>query len=243
MKNIECMNKFWTPFFSIFFFLLIGYQSFAKHVMIYVAEGITVHEDTDQAIAGVEITIVNKKDKQSTRIFSDSSGRFSVILLPNKVYELQARHTRFFANTGTVVETNSRMKVFDVKLRMKEIVLGTGMRIENVTFGVNDAHLTEESHQALDKVYKLLFDNAHIKTEIAIHTDSRGDDDYNLVLSQHRAESIVKYLTDKGIEPNRLLARGYGETKLINRCANGVRCSSVEHQQNRRIELIVTGFF
>jgi len=82
----------------------------------------------------------------------------------------------------------------------------------------------------------LMRDKPGLRIELMSHTDSRGDDDYNMALSQQRAQSVVNYLVNKGIARNRLVAKGYGETRLKNRCSNGVNCTEEEHQQNRRTE-------
>jgi outer membrane protein OmpA-like peptidoglycan-associated protein len=84
--------------------------------------------------------------------------------------------------------------------------------------------------------------NPNIKIEVMSHTDSRGTDDYNMKLSQKRAEAAVKYLIKKGIDKTRMTAQGYGESKLTNQCTDGVACSEAEHQANRRTEFKVTGF-
>ena len=76
-----------------------------------------------------------------------------------------------------------------------------------------------------------------MKIELSSHTDSRAPDDYNMALSQRRAASAVAYLVSKGITKNRMIAKGYGETRLVNKCANGVPCSEAEHQLNRRTEV------
>jgi peptidoglycan-associated lipoprotein len=79
-----------------------------------------------------------------------------------------------------------------------------------------------------------LEENPTLKFELGSHTDARGNDEYNLKLSQKRADAVVEYLIQKGISAERLIAQGYGETQIINRCVNGVDCSEEEHQQNRR---------
>lgn len=71
------------------------------------------------------------------------------------------------------------------------------------------------------------------------HTDSRGNDAYNMSLSQQRANAVVNYLVSKGISRSRLSARGFGETRLVNRCSNGVKCSEADHKRNRRTEFRV----
>jgi outer membrane protein OmpA-like peptidoglycan-associated protein len=72
--------------------------------------------------------------------------------------------------------------------------------------------------------------------ELSSHTDSRSSDAFNLQLSQKRAKAAVDYLISKGINKNRLIAIGYGETKLLNKCSNDVNCSEEEHAINRRTE-------
>jgi outer membrane protein OmpA-like peptidoglycan-associated protein len=106
-----------------------------------------------------------------------------------------------------------------------------------IYYDYNSAKLTPESERTIDDyLLKLMRDKPGLRIEIMSHTDSRGNDDYNMALSQQRAQSVVNYLVDKGISRDRLVAKGYGETRLKNRCANGVDCTEAEHQQNRRTE-------
>ncbi|WP_410479493.1 OmpA family protein [Pedobacter agri] len=81
----------------------------------------------------------------------------------------------------------------------------------------------------LNELVKIMTDNPTIWIELGSHTDSRGKDSYNLTLSQKRAESAVQYIISKGIDKNRITAKGYGETQLVNKCANGINCSDEEH--------------
>ena len=79
----------------------------------------------------------------------------------------------------------------------------------------------------------------HIHVEINSHTDSRASDDFNLDLSQRRAQSVVDYLVSKGIRRERLIPHGLGESELVNKCANGIDCTEEEHAKNRRTEFRV----
>ena len=81
-----------------------------------------------------------------------------------------------------------------------------------------------------------------MEIELMSHTDSRGKDSYNNRLSSRRAKAAMNYLIKRGISSNRLTARGYGETQLVNECSNGSDCSENEHQQNRRTEIKITRF-
>ena len=71
------------------------------------------------------------------------------------------------------------------------------------------------------------------------HTDSRQTKAYNKRLSQRRAQSTMQYLIDHGIDPKRLKARGFGESRLVNHCSDGVKCTEEEHQMNRRTEFMI----
>ena len=85
--------------------------------------------------------------------------------------------------------------------------------VRNVFYEFNKADILPESEPALDKLTNLLKENPSIVIELSSHCDYRGSDAYNERLSQHRAESVVKYLTDHGISPQRVIARGYGESQ------------------------------
>jgi outer membrane protein OmpA-like peptidoglycan-associated protein len=101
----------------------------------------------------------------------------------------------------------------------------------------NSAALTQGSKKVIDdNLLKMMNDKPAIRIQIMSHTDSRGNDDYNMELSQQRAQSVVDYLIGKGISRGRLEARGYGETRLANKCSNGVSCTGTQHQANRRTE-------
>jgi outer membrane protein OmpA-like peptidoglycan-associated protein len=77
--------------------------------------------------------------------------------------------------------------------------------------------------------------NQGISIALSSHTDARGSDSSNQRLSERRAQSVVNYLiNEKGVNPSRLTGKGYGETRLTNRCSNGVTCTEAEHRANRR---------
>lgn len=106
-----------------------------------------------------------------------------------------------------------------------------------ILYEYGSAKLTSESVKIIDdNLLKLMNDKPGLRIEIMSHTDSRGNDGYNLALSQQRAQSVVNHLINKGISRSRLVAKGYGETKLKNNCSNGAECSEEKHQENRRTE-------
>ena len=78
-----------------------------------------------------------------------------------------------------------------------------------------------------------------VRIEVKSHTDSRGPEAYNMKLSEKRGKSVIDYLAGKGIVASRVSANAYGETQLVNKCADGVKCTKAEHAVNRRTEIIV----
>jgi outer membrane protein OmpA-like peptidoglycan-associated protein len=114
---------------------------------------------------------------------------------------------------------------------------------QNIYYAYNSAELTDEATKELDKVSSLLQNNGALIVELGSHTDSRGSAGSNLQLSQARAESAVKYILGSAmIDKSRIKAKGYGESKLANRCEDGMPCSEAEHVRNRRTELKIIGF-
>lgn len=110
---------------------------------------------------------------------------------------------------------------------------------ERVTFKTNDASLQPEAKKILDKVIGVMEAMPGITVELSSHTDSKGSDAANMTLSEQRAKAAVDYIISNGIPANRIVGKGYGETKVLNRCSNGIACSDEEHAQNRRIEFKV----
>ncbi len=108
--------------------------------------------------------------------------------------------------------------------------------LENIFYNYNSARILPDAEPDLSFLLNLLQQYPDMVIELSSHCDARGDDIYNERLSQKRAESAKRWLTRRGISSRRIVAKGYGEYKIINRCRNGVRCSDEEHRQNRRTE-------
>jgi outer membrane protein OmpA-like peptidoglycan-associated protein len=112
--------------------------------------------------------------------------------------------------------------------------------VENILFEFNKAELQEQSKQTLDKVVLAMLSNKKFNIELSAHSDSKGGDAYNLKLSEQRANTSKQYIISKGVDAERIKAKGYGETRLLNNCGNGVICSDDEHSVNRRLEFKLT---
>lgn len=127
---------------------------------------------------------------------------------------------------------------YDTLINMDLIVLDKIIVLENIYYDFDRAFIRDDAAKELDKLIAVMKDNASIKIELSSHTDARAPDDYNMALSQRRADSAVSYMIKKGIAPDRIVAKGYGETKLIIENAQ----TEEEHQVNRRTEFKVIAF-
>jgi outer membrane protein OmpA-like peptidoglycan-associated protein len=111
------------------------------------------------------------------------------------------------------------------------------IRLDLVLYNLDKYSLRPESKVELDKLVKYMMSHSELMVELSSHTDSRASTKYNNTLSENRSKSCVKYIISKGIPKERIIAKGYGESKLVNKCMDKVRCSEAEHQANRRTEL------
>ncbi len=106
----------------------------------------------------------------------------------------------------------------------------------NILWDLNSAVLRPDAKREIDNVLLPLMQKQGVSIELSSHTDSRGSDSFNEALSQRRADAVKAYLVSKGISSNRIVSKGYGESRLRNNCGNGVRCTESQHQTNRRTE-------
>lgn len=141
-----------------------------------------------------------------------------------------------------IMSRNNQIGYFLGALDLDSIKVGQRFELKNIYYDFDKWAIRPEAAKVLDKLAVFLKDNPGITVELGSHTDARGNDPYNLGLSEKRAASAVEYLvTTQGIDEQNITSRGYGETQLINRCDDSVGCSEDEHQMNRRTEIKVTG--
>lgn len=141
----------------------------------------------------------------------------------------------FFVLKGTETDLTVSKEVCLTKLRE-----GDEMVLEDIYYDFDKWDLRPLSVIQLNKAYDYLARNQGVKLQLSSHTDSRATYEYNITLSEKRAKSCVDYLVKvKGVSSSRLTWKGYGETRLVNGCADEIPCSEEEHQKNRRTEIRV----
>ena len=122
---------------------------------------------------------------------------------------------------------------------MEVLTIYEPIRLNNIYYDLDDDKILPDAEPDLDFIYDLMVKYPDMVIELSSHTDSRGKDNYNLDLSQRRANSARQYLVLRGIDEKRINPVGYGEKRIINRCTNGVNCSEEEHRNNRRTEFTI----
>ncbi len=189
---------------------------------------------------GVKMDVVSgSSDTRNDTTFKIEYGQLSFMAKEESEYKLFVSKPGYI-NKSTVATTVGKktpdsvhVKVY-VQVELEKIWPDQEFEIPNIYYDYNEATLRPESFPVLDSLLSFFFENEDVTIEIGSHTDSRGNFDYNEELSQRRAQSVVDYLTSKGVQSDQLVAKGYGESKLVNECSDGVECTEEEHQRNRR---------
>jgi len=205
-------------------------------ILAFKLEGTVYDKKTSQPITNALVSLA-KVNGSVVKTETDENGRYKFNLAKESEYNVSADKTSYRSDTenlATIGLTTSQ--VIKQDLYLEPIVRNVGIRLDNIYYDFDKWNIRPDAAAALDKLVQIMTENPTIWIELGSHTDSRGKDAYNLSLSQKRAESAVAYIISKGINRNRIEAKGYGETQLLNRCANGVKCSETEHQLNRRTE-------
>jgi outer membrane protein OmpA-like peptidoglycan-associated protein/tetratricopeptide (TPR) repeat protein len=203
-----------------------------------------LENNTLVAVPGVDLKLTNKSQETSDSYKTDNNGQFFVDLGCATSYELKGEKEGYFNTRMKKFETSlckTRHDSMFVEMVFDKIILNKPIVLENIYYDFDKWNIRPDAATELDKLVVILQENPEIKIELGSHTDCRGSSKYNQVLSQKRAESAVSYIISKGIDKNRITAKGYGETVLRNKCSDGVECSEAEHQLNRRTEFKVTG--
>ena len=169
--------------------------------------------------------IVNKKDEE------DDEMKFLAIIKHEDYEEAIIPFDGRYNDTDPPPFDNLNVPM-KVKIEEKKII-----EFHNMYFDFGKADLKDETIKILDKLAKVMNDNHKMQIELSAHTDSKSSKKFNLKLSKKRADNAKNYLLSKGIKSFRIIAKGYGESKLLNRCKDGVKCTEEEHAQNRRIEV------
>lgn len=200
-------------------------------------------------LSEVSITIRDSTNTVIQTVSTDATGTFKVTIPCNTKVIVTASKPDYFEQTketktgnkdeGTTPPVNFKLeKAKDMIVKDEEGF--EKIKMDPIYFEYDKANITPQAAQALDGAVKLMNFYPDMIIKIEAHTDSRGSDKYNRSLSDKRAKATQQYLYSQGIAQNRIVsAIGYGESRLLNSCKNGVKCTDLEHEKNRRSNFII----
>jgi len=215
--------------------------TYEKLKIVIALQGTTSDKQTDERLGDASVTLYDGNREIVAKRSSDDAGVFEFALDRGKSYTVLAQKEKYHAdsvNVNTMGITKS--DTLAVALRLEPLFeVGKSFVLENIHYDFDKHNIRSDAAAILDELVRTLRDNPTLKIELSSHTDSRGSDAYNMALSQRRAQAAVDYLVGRGIARHRVVAKGYGETRLVNDCSDGTPCSSEQHQANRRTEVTV----
>lgn len=197
-------------------------------------------------IAASKISIFDSNYNLIKELNADEKGEFTLDnLRKDREYIIKVESEKYFT-------TEKRFKGSELKEEEKNEILMNPKIIEiepgddllkslgvNIYFDLDQYFIRPDAEVELAKIIDVMIKYPQLKVHIKSHTDSRQTEAYNMRLSNFRAKSTMSYMIKKGVAKERLTAKGYGETELLNECTDGVPCSREQHQLNRRSEFIV----
>jgi len=198
----------------------------------------TLNKKTGDKLPETEISVVDDKKNVVAKIKSNNDGIANVPLDCNKQYKLNADKEGYLSEVVTMEKSKGGEVSINAYLTPTEpIVTETEVLLSDINFEYNKSNITQQGATELDKLVKVMAQYPEMILFVKSHTDSKGNENYNMNLSQKRAKSTVQYLISKGISESRVTGQGFGETEPKVLC--GENCTDEENELNRRSEFII----
>jgi outer membrane protein OmpA-like peptidoglycan-associated protein/tetratricopeptide (TPR) repeat protein len=207
-----------------------------------VISGYVKDKNTSAPLDSATVFVLNTTTNEVLVLKTNPEGYFETPVNKEDLYIAKAMKPDFFDDclNFRIPETETSLSLKTPRdLLLDKYALNQVFVIENIYYDLDKWFIREDAKPPLDNLVRIL-KQYPISVELGSHTDSRASYEYNIELSQKRAEAAVRYITFNGINPMRITAKGYGETMLVNKCADGVPCTEPEHQANRRTEFKIT---
>jgi len=220
---------------------------FRENICKQKAEGIVYDAQTNLPIAGATVILFDDDMNEVEKISSDDKGFYTFNVDCSKKYYIRGLKEEYEPAEVKLITNAVHEKVNknDLFLSKKQIPIDEGtdlaklFNISKIYFDLDKSNIRPDAEVHLQKIIEVLKQYPNMTIDIRSHTDSRQTHKYNEALSDRRAKSTLEYIVKNKIARNRLTAKGYGETQLVNKCADNVPCTEEEHQMNRRSEFII----
>ena len=200
---------------------------------------------SNETLAGTTVRVIDENNQEVSSAITDANGQYEIALDCNQGNFVRASREGYIPSEEYLEVSDGKDRIVDFYLEPETLLAGFGddlaklLQLSTIYFDFDKAVIRPDAELEIQKVIAAMEKYPSLKIQASSHTDSRGPDAYNLNLSQRRADATVRYMISKGISVDRVRGQGYGETRLVNRCDDGVSCTEEEHQQNRRSEFII----
>lgn len=215
-------------------------------VCTHTINGLITDIDTKEILPNAKVILFDDKMNKISETTASEKGLYSFKIECSKKYYVRASKEEYETNEksfGPVTKTGESKLDIELKRNIFPVVVGTDLGkvldVSIIYFDLDKWNIRRDAAEDLEKIITVMEKYPEMTIDIRSHTDSRQTHKYNELLSQRRAKSTLEFMVKNGINRNRLTAKGYGETQLVNNCSDNVPCSEAEHQKNRRSEFIV----
>ncbi|HBC05690.1 MAG TPA: flagellar motor protein MotB, partial [Aequorivita sp.] len=209
-----------------------------KEICSITIQGKVFDKETKDPLPGAQVSLLDENNQLVSQTSAKNDGTYSFVGDCGTQYTVRGVKEGY-KPYEKIIETPMLSGNVDVPLPLERIGpcppndLGCKLNLQPIYFDFDKSNIRRDAEIELAKILAAMREYPELIIHIESHTDSRGNDSYNMALSERRAQSTLKWLVGKGIDANRLTAKGYGESQLVNQCSNGVSCTSEEHQLNR----------
>ena len=212
-----------------------------------VLSGIVTDRISKAILPNTKLTISRSDFTPISTVISDNKGKYNFTVKCGDSYYVKAEKPDYTTEeTSILIPEDSGETNLNISLDRSIQTVSVGddlaitLKLNPIYFDLDKSDIRPDAELELQRVLAVLNQNINITIDIRSHTDSRQTKQYNQALSDARAKSTQNYLINNGITASRLTYKGYGETKLVNKCSDGVDCTEDEHQLNRRSEFIIS---
>lgn len=215
-------------------------------VCTHTLSGLITDVDTKEILPNAKVILFDDKMNKISETTSSDKGAYSFKIECNKKYYVRAAKEEYETTEksfGPVTKTGESKLDIELKRNIFPVEVGTDLAkildVSIIYFDLDKWNIRPDAAEDLEKIIAVMNQYPNMSIDIRSHTDSRQTHKYNELLSDRRAKSTLEFMVKNGINRNRLTAKGYGETQLVNNCSDDIPCSEAEHQKNRRSEFIV----
>lgn len=199
-----------------------------------IVKGVVKREVDQIPEQGVKVTLRDEKTKTEKTVETGPDGGYEFDVKPGTPFTIKAAKDRYATKKVQGKTKKGVNQIITDSLGL----YGEGdiYQLKNIYYDLDKFFIRPDAARELEHVVKILKEYPTMRVELRSHTDARASDAYNLRLSENRARAALDYIVSRGIKPDRLVARGYGESEILNGCVDGTECSDLDHQRNRRTE-------